>query len=95
MKITRFRRPGAVRRCSINVVTVLAFGAMLGGCASERRAPDLAALYNEAASNIGDARNPVLVIPGIHPAAATPTTGSAGQYGESVPGGTGDGRRGQ
>ncbi|MCA9299164.1 MAG: hypothetical protein KDA28_08870 [Phycisphaerales bacterium] len=65
MKITRFRRPGAVRRCSIHVVTVLAFGAMLGGCASERRAPDLAALYNEAASNIGDARNPVLVIPGI------------------------------
>ena len=35
------------------------------GCAAPERRPDLGALYSEAAQKIGDARNPVIVIPGI------------------------------
>ncbi|MEO0475734.1 MAG: hypothetical protein AAF085_07175, partial [Planctomycetota bacterium] len=37
---------------------------MLCGCFSEPR-PDLGAIYDEAAQNIGSQRNPVIVIPGI------------------------------
>lgn len=36
----------------------------LVGCAA-RRSPDLGEIYNHAAQNIGDERNPVIVIPGV------------------------------
>jgi pimeloyl-ACP methyl ester carboxylesterase len=35
------------------------------GCSQPHRDPDLALIYNDAAQNIGDDRNPVIVIPGI------------------------------
>ncbi|MEO1584998.1 MAG: hypothetical protein AAFR96_10570 [Planctomycetota bacterium] len=37
----------------------------LGGCAGEPDRADLGAIYSEAATSIGDARNPVVVIPGV------------------------------
>lgn len=62
---------------------------VLAGCASEPR-PDLGAIYNEAAQNIGSERNPVIVIPGIlgskleDPAVSTPVWG-AFTYGAADP----------
>ena len=52
------------------------------GCASEPRLPDLEVLYGEAAREIGGARNPVIVVPGIlgskleDPAEMTPVWGA-------------------
>lgn len=37
----------------------------LSGCITGSRSPNLATIYNDAAQNIGDQRNPVVVIPGI------------------------------
>ncbi|MEM1422714.1 MAG: hypothetical protein AAGH64_01800 [Planctomycetota bacterium] len=46
----------------------LGFLAVLGvvaGCNAQPRQPDIGLIYNDAARMIGDARNPVIVIPGI------------------------------
>lgn len=51
------------RRTRAGSLLLLAAG--LAGCAAPTRAPDLGALYDEAAQNVGDDRNPVIVIPGI------------------------------
>jgi len=46
---------------SVFLVSVLA----LQGCQSKPPTPDLSEIYDEAAQNIGDDRNPVVVIPGL------------------------------
>lgn len=38
---------------------------VLAGCSQAPRTPDLGVIYNEAAQNVGDDRNPVIVIPGV------------------------------
>ncbi|GJM17981.1 MAG: hypothetical protein DHS20C14_01940 [Phycisphaeraceae bacterium] len=48
-----------------NLVTLGVLGTLFAGCSSGPVAPDLAAIYNDAAQSIGDARTPVVVIPGI------------------------------
>ena len=73
-------------RLTVLMVAVLM---VLAGCRSEPR-PDLGAIYNEAAQNIGAARNPVIVIPGIlgskleDPMVKTPVWG-AFTYGAADP----------
>lgn len=55
---------------------------LLAGCASRPAAPDLGAIYNRPAQSIGEARTPVVVIPGIlgskleEPAGMTPVWGA-------------------
>jgi hypothetical protein len=38
---------------------------VLAGCANNQRSANLVSIYNSAAQNIGNERNPVVVIPGI------------------------------
>ncbi len=51
------------RTSTLILALVAAIGA--SGCRGRDRTPDLGAIYNEAAQNIGDDRHPVVVIPGI------------------------------
>jgi len=62
----------------------------LGGCGQQARSADLGAIYNNAAQNVGTARNPVIVIPGVlgskleNPATEVPVWGSF-TYGATDP----------
>lgn len=50
---------------AIAVVAIPLMMGMLTGCSNAPESADLGAIYNQAATSIGDARNPVVVIPGI------------------------------
>ncbi len=47
------------------ITALLAVSSMLAGCGGAPETADLGLIYNEAATSIGDQRNPVVVIPGI------------------------------
>lgn len=65
-----------------SIATTITLAALITGCATTTPRSDIARLYNEAAKHPGDARNPVIVIPGIlgsklvEPGTGTPIWGA-------------------
>ena len=57
-------RSESSRRAAVAALSML-LAALLAACGPAFKVPELDRLYNEAAQNIGDERNPVVVIPGI------------------------------
>lgn len=49
----------------VRLLTLLAVAALIGGCESEVRSPDLGFLYDELVMHESAERNPVILIPGI------------------------------
>lgn len=52
-------------RALIALLTILTATAVISGCSNAPETADLGQIYSEAATSIGDQRNPVVVIPGI------------------------------